>query len=85
MFRDLAYNRIMTLEEAVWQDDERMSGAVCFRNTRVPLYVFWDHLEAGHLNEFYDGYPNVSREQVEAVLREARLLLDSKVNPRKSA
>ena len=85
MLGELAYNIGMTLEEAVWQDDDRMSGAVCFRNTRVPLYVFWDHLEAGHLEAFYEGYPNVSRQQVEAVLQAARTLVDSKTDPKKSA
>lgn len=59
---------MMTLEEALWQDEERMSGAVCFRGTRVPVSILFEHLVVGRLDEFYRGYPNVSAEQVEAVV-----------------
>ena len=58
----------MTLEEALWQDPERMSGAVCFRNSRVPVSIFFEYLQAGHLDEFFDGYPGVTKEQAEAVI-----------------
>ena len=46
-----------------------MSGAPCFRNTRVPLQSLIDLLEAGEtVDEFLALYPAVSREQVVTVL-----------------
>ena len=67
---------MLALKEAVWQDQERMSGALCFRDTRVPVSIVFDYLEADRMAEFYDGYPNVSRAQVEAVLEESRRLIE---------
>jgi len=63
---------VLTLEQALWQDDDRLSGAVCFRDTRVPVSIMFEHLEAGRMDEFYSGYPNVSHEQVLAVLEASR-------------
>jgi uncharacterized protein (DUF433 family) len=68
---------MLTLEQALWQDDERMSGAVCFRRTRVPVSILFEYLEADQLEEFYDGYPNVTRDQVQAVLEASRELVES--------
>jgi uncharacterized protein (DUF433 family) len=67
----------MKLSEALWQDDERMSGAVCFRNTRVPVEFVFDFLANGKMNEFYDGYPNVKPEQVRAVVEASKELIES--------
>ena len=63
---------VLTLNEALWQDDERLSGAVCFRGTRVPVSILFEHLEAGRMDEFYSGYPNVTTDQVMAVLEASR-------------
>ena len=65
----------MTFEEAVWQDPGRMSGALCFRNTRIPVSILFDYLESGRLDEFYKGYPDVTREQVHAILQASRELV----------
>ena len=35
------------LEKAVWVDVERVTGAPCFRDTRVPVQSLFDLLEAG--------------------------------------
>ena len=54
-------------------DPEIMSGAPCFAGTRVPIQNLIDYLEGGDsINEFLDGFPSVSREQVIAFLEEAR-------------
>ncbi|MEQ8846201.1 DUF433 domain-containing protein [Botrimarina sp.] len=48
---------------------DTMSGAIVFRGTRVPLQAFVDCLKAGDtIDDFLDGYPTVTREQVLAVL-----------------
>jgi len=55
------------------RDPEIMSGAPCFAGTRVPIQNLIDYLEGGDsINEFLDGFPSVSREQVIAFLEEAR-------------
>lgn len=50
-----------------------MSGAPCFSGTRVPIQNLIDYLEGGDsIEEFLDGFPSVSREQVIAFLEEAK-------------
>lgn len=63
------------LEEIVWADPERMSGAPCFYGTRVPVKNLFDYLEGGRsLETFLEDFDGVSREQADAVLR---LAMDS--------
>jgi len=47
-------------------DPERMSGEPCFKNTRVPIKTLFDHIDK--LDEFFDGFPSVTREQANKVL-----------------
>ena len=61
----------MTLEEALWQDPERCSGAICFRDTRVPIAILFDYLEADGVSSFLENYPNVRFEQIQSVLDDA--------------
>jgi len=50
-----------------------MSGAPCFAGTRVPIQNFIDYLEGGDsIEDFLEGFPSVSREQVIAFLEEAK-------------
>ena len=50
-----------------------MSGAPCFAGTRVPIQNLIDYLEGGDsVDEFLEGFPTVSREQVIAFLEEAK-------------
>ena len=35
---------VVTLEEAVWVDPDRMSGAPCFRGSRLPVQQLFDWL-----------------------------------------
>jgi uncharacterized protein (DUF433 family) len=65
----------VALEEVVWADPERMSGAPCFYGTRVPVKNLFDYLEGGQsLETFLEDFEGVSREQADAVLR---LAMDS--------
>jgi uncharacterized protein (DUF433 family) len=65
------------LTDALWKDKDRMSGAPCFRGTRVPVSIVFEYLEADRMDEFYSGYPNVTREQVHAVLEASRQLIEA--------
>ena len=50
-----------------------MSGTPVFSGTRVPIQSLTDCLEAGDsIDDFLDGFPTVSREQVIAFLEEAK-------------
>ena len=54
-------------------DPEIMSGALCFAGTRVPIQNLIDYLEGGDsIEDFLEGFPSVSREQVIAFLEEAK-------------
>jgi uncharacterized protein (DUF433 family) len=57
-------------------DPEIMSGAPCFAGTRVPIQNLIDYLEGGDsIEDFLEGFPSVSREQVVAFLEEAKDLV----------
>jgi uncharacterized protein (DUF433 family) len=57
-------------------DPEIMSGAPCFRGTRVPVKTLMDYLEGGDtIAEFLDDFPTVTREQVIAYLEQAEELM----------
>ena len=52
------------LNDVVWIDPERMSGAPCFKGTRVPIQTLIDHIEgSATLDDFLEGFPSVRREQ----------------------
>jgi uncharacterized protein (DUF433 family) len=54
-------------------DPKIMSGAPCFAGTRVPIQNLIDYLEGGDsIDDFLEGFPTVSREQVIAFLEEAK-------------
>lgn len=51
---------------------EVMGGTPVFAGTRVPIQTLLDYLKAGEsINDFLDGFPTVTREQVIAFLEEA--------------
>jgi uncharacterized protein (DUF433 family) len=57
------------LDKAIWVDPQRLSGAPCFRGTRVPVQSLIDLLEGGEtIDTFLSLYPSITREQVTAVL-----------------
>ncbi len=59
---------------------EIMGGTPVFAGTRVPVQTLLDYLKAGEsINDFLDGFPTVTREQVIAFLEEAGKQLVSMV------
>jgi len=49
-----------------------LGGTPVFAGTRVPVQTLLDYLEAGDsIDDFLDGFPTVTREQVIAFLEEA--------------
>ncbi len=50
-----------------------MAGAAVFHGTRVPVQTLLDYLEAGEtIDDFLEGFPSVTREQVIDFLEEAK-------------
>jgi len=50
---------------------EIMGGTPVFTNTRVPVQTLLDYLKAGEsIDDFLDGFPTVTREQVIGLLEE---------------
>jgi uncharacterized protein (DUF433 family) len=57
----------------VSRDPEIMGGTPVFSGTRVPIQTFIEYLEAGDsIDQFLEGFPSVTREQVIAFLEEAK-------------
>ena len=49
-----------------------MGGTPVFPGTRVPVQTLLDYLEAGDsIDEFLEGFPSVTRQQVVAFLEKA--------------
>ena len=60
----------------VSRDPEVMSGALCFKGTRVPVKNLFDYLEgASTLEDFLEDFPSISREIAISVLEAARARL----------
>ena len=52
---------------------EIMGGTPVFAGTRVPVRTLLDYLEAGEsIDDFLEGFPSVTREQVIGFLEEAK-------------
>lgn len=50
-----------------------MGGTAVFTGTRVPIQTFLEYLEGGQsIDDFLDGFPTVTREQLMAFLQEAK-------------
>lgn len=64
------------IEGVIWVHPNRVSGAPCFINTRVPIQNLFDYLETGHtLDDFLEGFPPITKEQAVKVLALARTQL----------
>lgn len=62
------------MKALVVMDPEILGGEAVFAGTRVPVKGLFDHLEGGEtIEDFLEGFPAVSREQVIAVLEESKL------------
>lgn len=63
------------MSSVVSHDPEVLGGEPVFAGTRVPVKSLFDHLEGGDsIEDFLEGFPSVRREQVLALLEEARAL-----------
>nr|VFJ70107.1 MAG: Uncharacterized conserved protein, DUF433 family [Candidatus Kentron sp. DK] len=53
-------------------DPEVMSGTPVFRGTRVPIQHFIEYMkhDENGINDFFEGFPGVSREQVIKLIEE---------------
>jgi uncharacterized protein (DUF433 family) len=59
--------------KVVVTDPEVMGGTPCFVGTRVPVQTFIEYIEGGEtVDDFLEGFPTVSRDQVIAFLEEAK-------------
>jgi uncharacterized protein (DUF433 family) len=59
----------------IWSDPERLGGAPCFADTRVPVEALFANLEDGvSLDEFLAAFEGVKGEHALAVLEYARQL-----------
>jgi uncharacterized protein (DUF433 family) len=67
-------SRLFAQESSVISaDPEVMSGAPVFKGTRVLAQTLIEYLEAGDsIDDFLEGFPSVSREQVIAFLEETK-------------
>ena len=62
----------MERERVIATDPETLGGTPVFAGTRVPVASLIAHLKAGDtLDDFLEGFPSVTREQVEAFLEMA--------------
>ena len=57
----------------ITRSPEILGGTPVFAGTRVPVQTLLDYLEAGEsIDDFLEGFPSVTREQVIAFLEEAK-------------
>jgi uncharacterized protein (DUF433 family) len=60
-------------QPVVSRNPDVMGGTPVFAGTRVPVQTLLDYLEAGDsIDEFLEGFPSVTREQVIAFLEQAK-------------
>jgi uncharacterized protein (DUF433 family) len=58
------------LKDILVSTPDTLSGEIRFAGTRVPVRALFDTVMDGtSVEEFFRGFPNVTREQAEAVLR----------------
>ena len=58
-----------------------MGGTPVFAGTRVPVQTALEYLEAGEtIDDFLEGFPTVTRDQVIGLLEEAKELLVAKAS-----
>ncbi|HEX3069607.1 MAG TPA: DUF433 domain-containing protein [Thermoanaerobaculia bacterium] len=70
----------MDPKQIVHSDPEILGGTPVFVGTRVPVQALLDFLEGGDtIEEFFDNYPGVTREQAIAFLEEAGQALVAKI------
>jgi uncharacterized protein (DUF433 family) len=59
----------MDQKQIIHSNPEILGGTPVFSGTRVPIRSLFDHLEGGDsIDDFLEGFPSVSRDQVIALL-----------------
>ena len=56
------------LQSVLVSTPDTLGGAVRFSGTRVPVQALIDTIDGGSIEDFLDGWPDVTREQAEAVI-----------------
>lgn len=70
------YSFAMTKRPIISCSPDVMGGTPVFAGTRVPIQTVLDYLEAGEtIDDFLEGFPSVTRDQVIGFLEEAKDLL----------
>jgi len=68
-------------EPIVTSSPDVLSGTPVFAGTRVPVQALIDYLQGGEtIDDFLEGFPTVTREQVVAFLEEATTRMISKAS-----
>jgi uncharacterized protein (DUF433 family) len=61
------------MSAVITHDPDILGGEPVFKGTRVPVKSLFDHLEAGDsIEDFLEGFPSVTREQVITLLEESK-------------
>jgi uncharacterized protein (DUF433 family) len=69
--RSVGYHIYMK-EPIITASSDVMGGTPVFAKTRVPVQTLLDYLKAGEsIDDFLEGFPTVTKEQVVAFLEEA--------------
>ena len=67
--------------EFVWRHPNRVSGALCFRGTRVPVETLVNYLQRGRsLDAFLVDFPSVPRSHVEGYLTQSLSALTERLD-----
>ena len=63
----------MSKTTVICRSPDVMGGTAVFYGTRVPVQTLLDYIEAGDtIDDFLEGFPSVTRDQVIAFLEEAK-------------
>lgn len=63
------------MQQPIQSDPKILGGTPCFSGTRVPVESLFEHLRQGYtVGYFLAQFPTVAREQVDAVLEQAKKL-----------
>jgi uncharacterized protein (DUF433 family) len=55
-------------KDVIISDPDILNGTPVFRDTRVPVQALFDYLRFSTLNDFLEGYPQISRSMVDEAL-----------------
>jgi uncharacterized protein (DUF433 family) len=68
------------MRNVIRRDKNILGGTPCFAGTRVPVRSLFDHLSRGYtIDEFLTQFPTVRRKQVEEVLEQSKLAVETPV------